>query len=323
MCKTSSQHYQTPPKLQNGLQTLYIYTVYNLTTIYQSYPRLYYLRFSTLAPVISESRWQVLQTPPLLWGWCASGGLCAERALLRSLGLALLTAQMSSAKKKWEVEGCCLAPSIDLWERRRNSWIISWFVISHGPAQLRCSHPRRLIMGTSCISVQIPCCKPKQNLHFSQVYQPWSGKIEHSLSQTDPSNNPAFNGFAAFWTPKYMPPMPIPIKFLSGPHSGKSGPFFQTLYVQGKASQLSWLRDPSNCKILMSIVYRYIHDTNPSCWLLGYRPFWWFTYFSITMENKKGALSIMGSRWVLAAEITPEVPEVRMGCIFSDGFRWI
>lgn len=178
-------------------------------------------------------------------------------------------------------------------------------------------------MGTSCISVQIPCCKPKQNLQFSQVYQPWSGKIEHSLSQTEPSNNPAFNGFAAFWTPKYMPPMPIPIKFLSGPHSGKSGPLFQTLYVQSKASQPSRLRDPSNCNILMSIVYRYIHDTNPSCWLLGYRPFWWFTYFSTTMENKKGPLSIMGSRWVLAAEITPEVPEVRMGCIFSDGFRWI
>ena len=98
MCKTSSQHFQTPPKLQNGLQTLYIYIII-------------YLRVSTLAPVISESRWQVLQTPPLLWGWCASGGLCAERALLRSLGLALLTAQMSSAKKKCEVEGCCLAPS--------------------------------------------------------------------------------------------------------------------------------------------------------------------------------------------------------------------
>ena len=106
----------------------------------------------------------------------------------------------------------------------------------------------------------------------------------------------------------YLPPMPMPIRFLSGHHSGKSGPFsnpicanwvlFKVIFYfpnrkstiwgiyseyflffgdplskskQSKASQLSWLRDPSNCKILMSIVYRYIHDTNPSCWLLGYR----------------------------------------------------
>ena len=89
---------------------IHIYTVYNLTTIYQNYPRLYYLRISTLAPIISESRWQVLQTPPLLWGWCASGGLCAERALLRSLGLALLTAQMSSAKKNARLKAAAWRP---------------------------------------------------------------------------------------------------------------------------------------------------------------------------------------------------------------------
>ena len=185
-----------------------------MSTIHQGSPRFCNLRV-TLAPAISSLAGTANSASPVgmmrLWRatrWTsAASESWASRALM---------AQMSG-KKGCEMlrgnESCLLAPSLRTKQLVRYIDLLSHAcLIAMFPSAKACH-------GTIYISFQIRCGKPKQKLRFFQVYQPWTGKIEHSVSQTDPANNSAFKGLTAVWNPpsEYFThcAVPRPIQFLS------------------------------------------------------------------------------------------------------------